>query len=106
MHTPGHSCRAGTPCEFSGQHRNSQEQRQHGESVRILRPRMSSSVKEGCNRNFLTMECGERLVEQLRSCGCCLWFLAVAGRGCLPVSPGPTQEEGMAPLPAWGWGLP
>ena len=73
-------------------------------SVRILRPGMSLSVKEGAVIETSALEWG-RLGRQLHSCGCWLRFLACGGRGCLPVSPGPAPRDGVA-RPSLGWRLP
>lgn len=94
----------GRPRGFSGQHRNSQEQRQHGESMRILRPRMSSSVKEGCNRNFRTG------VREAWKAAALLWVLPMVSGVWQAVavyqSARVLLQEKAWHLPAWGWGLP
>ena len=72
-------------------------------SVRILRPGMSSSVKEGAVIETSALERG-RLGRQLRSCGCCLRLLACGRPCCLPVSLGPAPRDGVA-RPSLGVGV-
>ena len=97
---------AGAAAALEGSQASTETARSRGsvvKSVRILRPGMSLSVKEGAVIETSALERG-RLGRQLCSCGCCLRLLACGGPCCLPVSLGPAPRDGVA-RPSLGVGV-